>query len=685
MSTGSLIAIDGLSLGYRGPAGDPRLILRDITLSLSPGETVGLVGESGSGKSTLALAMMGYLGPGLEIFSGRVLFEQEDIFALSEEARRKLRGKRIALIPQSAGQSLTPTLRVRDQIDEALRLHTPLNTAERRDRLDALLHQVRLPPAVEIADRYPHQLSGGQQQRVAIAMALGSGAKALILDEPTTGLDVTTQAHILTLLRRLAQDAGVTMITVSHDLGVIAQLAEQIAVMYAGEVVEWGSAAGVLSAPAHPYPRALLASIPRLDAQEVPAALEGVPPLVGDPRQGCAFAPRCSIAKDACHASAPPIQPTDHGTARCFFPAGMDVAPERLQRPQSPRRTGVLVLEARDLSVRYGTGGLFARLLRREPRPDAVAQVEVQVRGGETLGLVGESGSGKSTILRALAGLTVPRTGQVAIVGQPVAASVSDRAIKTIQPLQMIFQNADSALNPRQTVREILDAPLRLYFDLSPDETVRRLADLMAAVRLPSAYLDRFPSQLSGGEKQRIGIARAFAAEPRVVLCDEVTSALDVSVQAAVLRLIARLQESHGTGYVFVSHDLAVVQAVADRIAVLYQGRLCEVGPAAAVFAPPYHPYTQVLMGAILTPDPSTRPALLTDDVIEGAPLSVGCPFQNRCPHKIGSICQTETPPARRFGEEHSIACHIDPATLCDLTSPDTPAQRGGPATTDLP
>ncbi|MEL6577387.1 MAG: ABC transporter ATP-binding protein, partial [Pseudomonadota bacterium] len=658
------IAVDGLSLGFRGPAGDARLILRDISFSLAAGETLGLVGESGSGKSTLALALMGYLDPGLDVVSGSVVFENHDLFALSEPARRQLRGKRIALIPQSAGQALTPTLRVRDQIDEALRLHTALGAAARRERLHALLRQVRLPPAAEIAERYPHQLSGGQQQRVAIAMALGSGARALILDEPTTGLDVTTQAHILALLRGLAEEAGVTMITISHDLGVIAQVAERIAVMYAGEIVEMGSTAGILSSPAHPYPQALLASLPRLDGTDLPTALEGVPPLVGAPRHGCAFAPRCPIATEMCQASAPPRQPTAHGTARCFHPgsAALEPAARETAPPKTPSE--VPALTAQNLSVRYARPGLLARLLGRRPAPDAVAEVTLTVPRGETLGLVGESGSGKSTVLRALAGLVAPRTGQVAIAGRPVAARVSDRALETVQPLQMVFQNADSALNPRQTVREILEAPLRLYANLTPDDMARRLADLLAAVRLPEAYLERFPGQLSGGEKQRIGIARAFAAEPQWVLCDEVTSALDVSVQATVLRLLDELQQNAQTGYLFVSHDLAVVRAVADRIAVLYQGRICELGPAEAVFAPPYHPYTHVLLGAVLTPDPSARPALAADDAIDSAPPATGCPFQNRCPHRIGPVCDTEPPPARLIAEGHRITCHLDQHAL---------------------
>ena len=670
--TEPLISVEDLTLGFRAKDGTDRPILRGVSLAVAPGETLGIVGESGSGKSTVALAMMGYLKTGLRVFSGRTVFDGHDMFALPEAKRARLRGGGIALIPQNAGQSLTPTIRVGDQIDEALRLHTSLPARDRPGKVVEYLTRVRLPAAEDIARRYPHELSGGQQQRVAIAMALGTGARALLLDEPTTGLDVTTQAHILEFLRSLARDTGVAMVYVSHDLGVIARVADRIAVMYAGELVEEGTTRGILSRPAHPYPRALLGSIPRLGEKVIPAALPGFPPPVGEARTGCAFAERCPRVQDLCLTSVPDPIDVPHGTARCFS-AGDAPASLPEGTPVRSTRTNRTAVEAEGLAITYNAPDLIDRLTGKATPPDTVADVDFRVMKGETLGLVGESGSGKSTILRAVAGLKEPAAGDIRVNGAPIPGSVFDRQLDAIRPLQMIFQNADSALNPRRSVREILEAPLKLYFQLGEAETTVRCEDLLDAVRLPRSYLDRFPGQLSGGEKQRIGIARAFAAEPDLVLCDEVTSALDVSVQAAALLLLKQLQEKRGAAYIFVSHDLAVVRAISDQIAVLYQGRICETGPTEAVFAAPFHPYTEVLLGAILEPDPDTAPRLKADDVIDKRPPAQGCPFQRRCQKKRGRICDTDTPPAREAAPGHVIHCHLPLVELAD-TDPMEPA-----------
>jgi len=659
----ALITIDKLSLGFRGRDLQRRPILRNVSLTVDVGETIGIVGESGSGKSTVALAMMGYLKPGLEVFSGRAVFNGNDMFALSEPQRSRLRGSEIALVPQNAGQTLTPTMTVGAQIEEALALHSGIARKARRTRVLELLSLVRLSTPRVIARRYPHELSGGQQQRVAIAMALGSGARALILDEPTTGLDVTTQAHILEFLRELTSELDISMVYVSHDLGVIARVADRIAVMYAGELVEQGNTRSLLRAPAHPYPQALLGSIPRLGERVIPASLPGFPPPVGEARQGCAFAPRCPLSVDRCRNELPPAVELAHGTAHCFRvdeaalwkPAG---------NPVSSCRTDTVALEVKDLAISYFTPSLPSRLMGVRASPDTVARVDFAIRRGETLGLVGESGSGKSTILRAISGLIPPKHGTIELNGASLPGSIAHRSLEVTKPLQMIFQNADSALNPRLSVREILEAPMKLYFDLSQAELDQRVENLMGAVRLPISYLNGFVGQLSGGEKQRIGIARAFAAEPDIVLCDEVTSALDVSVQASTLALLKRLQESRGAAYIFVSHDLAVVRAISDQVAVLYQGRICEIGPTDSVFKPPFHPYTEILIGAILVPDPDTAPRLLVQDASESSPPSIGCPYQRRCPCRAGPICDTEYPPIRVLADGHRIHCHHTSAAL---------------------
>ncbi|MEQ9488526.1 MAG: ABC transporter ATP-binding protein [Alphaproteobacteria bacterium] len=663
MTDTPLIKLESLALGFTNREGLARPILRDVSLQVGAGESLGIVGESGSGKSTVVLAMMGYLKPGLEVFSGRVTFDGHDMFAISEEERTRLRGGSIALIPQDAGQSLTPTLRIGDQINETLKLHTSLNANERREKIGELLHRVRLPSAEDIARRYPHELSGGQQQRVAVAMGLGTGAKALLLDEPTTGLDVTTQAHILEFLRSLAREIGVAMVYVSHDLGVIARVADRIAVMYAGELVEQSDVRSLLNQPNHPYTRALLASIPRLGKKVIPAALDGFPPTVGENRQGCAFVERCHMARERCRETVPPMVKVSLGHAKCFY-AGPGDRDAIEGTPVVSTRQDEVAVEVEDMAISYHQPGLLDRLFGYDTPPDTVAGVAFSVNKGETLGLVGESGCGKSTILKALSGLKAPKQGRILVEGTVIPNHVSDRTLDTIKPLQMVFQNADSSLNPRHSVREILEAPLRLYFNLTDKERESRCEQLIDSVRLPKRYLDRFPGHLSGGEKQRIGIARAFAAEPELVLCDEVTSALDVSVQAAALLLLKQLQEKRGAAYVYVSHDLAVVRAISDQIAVLYQGRICETGPTEAVFEPPFHPYTEALLGAILEPDPDAVPRLLADDAIDRQPPEKGCPFQHRCLHRIDGKCDELPPPEREPGNGHVIYCHLETEEL---------------------
>ncbi|GAA6164871.1 ABC transporter ATP-binding protein [Pelagimonas sp. KU-00592-HH] len=661
--TKPLIKIDDLSLGFTARDGRQAPILRGVSLELRAGETLGIVGESGSGKSTVALAMMGYLKSGLSVFRGNAFFDGHDMFALPEKERARLRGSSIALIPQNAGQALTPTLKIGQQINEALRLHTELDASARAGRVIELLSRVRLPSPEDMALRYPHELSGGQQQRAAVAMALAGNAKALLLDEPTTGLDVTTQAHILEFLRHLAQEMGVAMIYVSHDLGVIARVADRVAVMYAGQLAEEGLTREVLRAPQHPYTRGLLASIPRLGEPGIPASMPGVPPAVGSELTTCAFADRCDQVRPECRQSVPALLEAPHGRVRCLF--SNDPGQPRETTIRDPQIKDAPALTLDQVAISYSKIGWFDRLIGKKDPTPTVERATFGLKKGETLGLVGESGSGKSTILRAIAGLVGTKDGSVTLSdGESLAAPVNGRDRETLRRVQMIFQNADASLNPRQTIGEILAAPLRLYFGLKGDDARKRAEDLLEAVRLPARYLDRFPGQLSGGEKQRVGVARAFAANPEVTLCDEVTSALDVSVQAAALALLTRLQNENGSSYIFVSHDLAVVRAVSDRVAVLYQGRICEIGPSAQVYAPPYHPYTSTLMGAVLEPDPDTAPALLANDMTEKSPPAKGCPFQRRCPRHMGDVCDTEVPPARDLGTGHLIHCHMLPKQL---------------------
>jgi peptide/nickel transport system ATP-binding protein len=671
-----LIDIRDLSVGFRSRAGTWLPVLRNIDLRLNRGETLGIVGESGSGKSTVALAAMGYLKRGLQVLGGSVHFHGQDLFSLPAPELQALRGGRIALIPQNSGQSLTPTMKIGKQLAESLALHSQLPASDHGSRILDLLRQVRLPDPTAIAERYPHELSGGQQQRVAIAMALAGEPEALLLDEPTTGLDVTTQAHILDLLRDITAAAGTAMIYVSHDLGAIARVCDRVAAMYAGEVVLSGPTRHVLRQPAHPYARGLLGAIPRLADPRLPVALDGRPPPPGGAGAGCGFVDRCPLVMDRCRVERPALaMSADLGAVRCHRAEEVGGLPatghgRTASRVVMPDAAPVLSLD--QLAISYARPTWVDQILGRKPSATpTVAEISIQIARGETLGLVGESGSGKSTILKTIAGLLAPAAGRLERPGSgPLAATVEARSPQALRDIQLIFQNPDESLNPRQTVAEILGQPLQLYFGLTGAAARQRATDLLEQVRLGAHYLDRLPGQMSGGEKQRVAIARAFAAEPEIVLCDEVTSALDVSVQAAVLDLLDQLKAARGTTYLFVSHDLAVVRALSDRVAVLYQGRLCEIGPAAEVYASPSHPYTEVLLGAVLEPDPDAQPRLLADDVTELSPPAQGCPFQRRCPRKVGPVCDTMMPPWQVTPGGHAIRCHHKRDDLVALQQP---------------
>ena len=656
-----VIAAEELQIGFVTRAGEPAAIVDRVSLALRHGVSLGLAGESGCGKSTLLLALMGHAKAGLAVTHGTCCFEGRSLFEMPQAERDALRGKRIAMVPQNAGQALTPTLRIGAQIDEVLRFHTSLGPAERRERVLDLIDRVQLPSPAELARRYPHELSGGQQQRVAVAMAVAVDPVLLLLDEPTTGLDVTTQLHILELLRGLADQSGTAMVCVSHDIGVIARLCDEVAVMYAGRIVETGRADDVLVRPRHPYARGLLASIPRLKTGAVPEPIPGRPPTMGRMPQGCRFVLRCDHVQDRCRVEMPPLRLLAGGAVACHF--AEQLGP--WQRPHDVAATALAgadhsaVLRVEDIAITYDRPGLLDRFgLGGKTPARAVDGVSFTLEHGEVLGLVGESGSGKSTILRGIAGLWPLAQGAIVLAdGSDLAGPVDDRPRDVLRRVQLVFQNPDASLNPRRTVREILARPLAIYHGLTGQAAAPRLASLMADVRLGEDYLDRLPSQLSGGEKQRIAIARAFAAEPEIILCDEVTSALDVSVQASILNLLADLCASRGVACILVSHDLAVVRAVARRIAVLYRGRLCEIGPAAQVALAPRHPYTRALVGAVLEPEPGQAiesDAALIEDA-GGGPG--GCSFRSRCPRSI-PLCAQTVPDLLALDPGHAVRCH---------------------------
>ncbi len=659
--------VKNLSVGFKSQKGHEISILKNINTDIKKGETVGIVGESGSGKSTLALAMMGYVKQGLYKMEGECIFNSSNLLNMNNRELEKIRGRKIAMIPQNAGQSLTPNLKIGYQIDEALKLHTNLNKNDRDKKISELLNKVRLPSPETIALRYPHELSGGQQQRVAVGMALAGNPDLLLLDEPTTGLDVTTQAHVLELLNFIAKDTGTSMVYVSHDLGAIAQVSDRIIVMYSGEIVLEGPARDILKQPIHPYTYGLLKSIPKLSLAGLPDSMPGSQPQPGTKKRGCSFYDRCNLAEDKCKINSPDLEYISElkTSVRCFNY-------KKLIKQKSENHSNIKrneknikvneILNLTDVSISYAKQKLLDQILNKitDTNP-TVKDINIDINKGETIALVGESGSGKSTILKSIAGLLRTKEGKIKFDKDRVLSNdLKKRNSSDLRAIQLIFQNPDESLNPNHTVEEILAQPLKLYFGLSGEELKQNIIELLEKVRLGKFYMSRYPRQLSGGEKQRVAVARAFAAKPDIILCDEVTSALDVSVQAAVLNLLQKLKEDFGTTYIFVSHDLAVVRAISDRVAVLYQGRLCEIGQSKNVYKSPSHPYTEVLLGAVLEPDPDIKPKLVAEDIVEDKPPAKGCCFQGRCPKILGDKCKNETPPWQIGDNGNAIRCHIN-------------------------
>jgi peptide/nickel transport system ATP-binding protein len=657
--------VDDLTIAFSRSGAVLEEVVRGVSLSIGPGESLGLVGESGCGKSTLAGTLLGFLRYGAVRRSGTVCVDGVDVFALRGPELRKFRGGRVALVPQNVGQALTPSMRVGRQLAETLELHRNLAGAEARSESVELLRRMRLPQPERILRRYPHQLSGGQQQRVGLAIALAGRPKVLVLDEATTGLDVLTQARVLDLLEQIRGEFQVAMLYVSHDLGVIARVCDRVAVMYAGRIVESGETRSLFRNGAHPYTRALAAAVPRVSDGRLPEGLAGTLPGLGEVRRGCVFAPRCRLAEERCRLDEPPIEalPELAGRlVRCYrWPealAEIGVPVAAIGPPRPPAGKALLQLEA--VTIDYRTRARTRRGGAPDP-PPTVADITLELRRGETLALVGESGSGKSTIALAIAGLVRTQGGVVSFDGEDLTRLARQRPLALRRRIQLVFQNPEMALNPRHRVERILGRPLRLFSQTSRVGRAQRIDDLLSEVGLSEAHAGRFPGQLSGGQRQRIGIARALAADPDLVLCDEVVSALDVSVQASILRLLDRLRADRRMAYLFVSHDLAVVRALADRVAVIYLGRLCEVGAVADVYSGLSHPYTQALLAAVPDPDnPVAHPAesVRRDEPEQEAPAR-GCVFQGRCPRRIGEICDTIDPPWRIAAHGHRIRCHL--------------------------
>ena len=669
-SSAPVLELDNARISYFTRAGEINVVPA-VSFKLSQGEAIGLVGESGCGKSTVAFSIMRYLGGVGRLTGGRILFEGRDMARMSDEELRQLRGRRMAMVYQDPMSSLNPVIPVGRQLMEVPIIHQGASDADARQRALQMLSEVKLPDPDSVFDRYPHQLSGGQQQRVVIAMALMAEPSLLVMDEPTTGLDVTVEAAVLDLVHNLRRRHNSALVFISHNLGTVVRVCDRIGVMYAGELVEEGPIGTVFRNPRHPYTRGLLECLPVLGADKHSSPLVPipghVPPALYRP-QGCIFASRCR------HVDPPRCTVSRIETMAIPGESGHRVQCVRAmelpfwRRPQAvhsgaadDQRGADLVLDIDHLRKHYETStGIFSGSQSYEIK--ALNDVSMSAKRGMTLAIVGESGCGKSTLAKVLTGLEKATDGKVALDGDDIGGvRVEDRKSEVKSKLQMVFQNPDSTLNPSHSVGFAIERSLRRLKNLSGAAVREKARHLMEVVKLPADFIDRKPRQLSGGQKQRVAIARALAGDPDLMVADEPVSALDVSVQAAIINLLLELQSTRDATMLFISHDLSVVRYLADRVAVMYLGKVVEFGSVEEVFSPPYHPYTEALLSAVPIADPDLQQKRI---ILEGAmpsPRNVppGCPFSTRCPRKVGEICDTTPPPEHRTGSGHRIACHI--------------------------
>ncbi len=672
-----VLAIDNLSVAYRFDKAWLNAV-RDFSLKIEPGQTYGLVGESGSGKSTIALAIMQFLSKNGRVDEGSIIFNDQNLLSLSTSEMRRIWGNQISMVPQDPLSSLNPSIRVGEQIAEILRQHMDLSNKEARERAVDLLRDVRVPDPARVAQSYPHQISGGMQQRVLIAMALSTEPKLLILDEPTTGLDVTTQAAILDLFRDLIIGRQTAALYVTHNLGVVASICQRVAVLYAGELVEDAPVVNLFNQPWHPYTEGLLQSVPRLGEEAQQIELQAIPgsiPSLQNRPSACVFSPRCTLAIDRCFEERPSLETVSDGRrVRCLRWSEMaagEISFQGVQESSHPAKMKKMLhnmdtaplIKVQDLQVHFDGPRSLTDVIKSRSGEiiKAVDGVTFDLKRGEILGIVGESGSGKTTLARSIVGLATRTDGDIEVLGYELAGDLRSRSLETRRMLQFVFQNPDEALNPYLTIGQSLSRPMVTLMGKSQKEANATVPQLLEAVRLPEDYISRYPTQLSGGEKQRVAIARAFASSPDLLITDEPVSSLDVSVQASILNLLRELQSEQTNALIFISHDLAVVGNIADLIAVMYLGKIMEIALSKDIFKPPFHPYTEALLSAIPTLDPENVKdhIRLQGDVPSQSNLPSGCPFHPRCPRYLGEICESKIPPWREKEDGTRIFCHI--------------------------
>ena len=608
-----LLEVKDLKISAQSDEGVEIPIVKGVTFDVHKGQVVALIGESGSGKTTISLSALAYTKPGLEFTGGQVLLDGEDVLTMAPLRQREIRGHNVAYLAQSAAATFNPAITISEQVTESAVLHGVLTQAEADKRAVALYHALELPNPNRIGFRYPHQVSGGQLQRLMAAMALCGNPDLMVLDEPTTALDVTTQIEVLKAFKKVIHEENAAAIYVTHDLAVVAQIADHIVVLYGGEIMEQGPADQIINHPTHAYTRRLMDAVRPKPAAGMGVALSG-----------------------------------EHDR---------DIA----------------ALEVKNLTAGYG------RVVNGEPEVAVLRDVNVKVENGHVVGVIGESGCGKSTLARVMAGLLPQSKGEIKLDGNHLQGHLLDRKRSELQKVQFVFQMADTALNPKQTVGQIIGRPLEFYHGITGKKKRQKVAEILDMVELPAEFTNRHPMELSGGQKQRINMARSLAASPEVMLCDEVTSALDSIVGANVIKLLTSLRDKTGVSFVFISHDLSTVASFADEIVVLYAGRVVEQGPTDEVLTPPFHPYTRLLIGSV----PELRIGWLEDTmqkremavgIARGVEItSVGCPFYNRCPEATEGVCNVENPPVRELKDGHQIACH---RTIDELNETEAHAQK---------
>ena len=645
--------------------------LSGVDLHVNPGETLGIVGESGSGKTMTALSLMGLLPQGGKVSSGSIILDGQDLTKMPLHLKRKMRGTKVGMIFQDPLTSLNPTMKIGLQVCEPLRVHEKLSKRAALARAVEILKRVGMPRPEVVINNYPHQLSGGMRQRVMIAMALVCKPRILIADEPTTALDVTTQMQILDLIDELRDEYKMGVILITHDLGVVAGHTDRVAVMYAGRIVETAPTKTLFTEPKHRYTSSLMAALPEraLEAGTKLFSIPGAPPSLTNLPVGCRFAARCLWATDECRAGYPDLSGDDSHTFSCFHPVQEgDESPAILQAKLdsgkaedavegAPQISHEVLLDVKEASREYESAG-SGFFKRNKGVVSAVDRVSITVKKGETYGLVGESGCGKSTVGRLIAGLEPPSGGAIELDGRDLATLKGRDAVRIHRDVQMMFQDSYAAMDPRMRIDQILAEPMSIQKTGNARQIAERIMEILEQVGLTEEILDRYPHEFSGGQLQRIGFARSLTLAPDLIVADEPVSALDVSVQAQVLNLMKDLQQELGLSYLFISHDLAVVQYMADRIGVMYLGRIVEEGPAHEVVKNPKHPYTKALIDSIPVPDPEFKhdesAIKLTGEPPSAVNPPEGCRFRPRCPF-AGEECKVQP---MLTDETHRVACH---------------------------